>query len=101
MHLPKVIPSKTSDDSSSPTDSIGLILLGVGAILIFGWFLPLYILCNCLGDPNTTTATEAPDRRNTNRGVDEKVIETFPLVNYAVIKHMRELPTAHLSVPFA
>ncbi|KAF3326471.1 hypothetical protein FCM35_KLT08101 [Carex littledalei] len=91
-------PYKTDDDSSSPSNIVGLALLGVGAFLLFGCALPLFITRKCLGGPNTNTATTTPDLVNTNnegvarrkgRGIDPKAIETFPLINYAAVKHMR------------
>jgi Ring finger domain len=84
--------------NESPVAFIGFIVLGVGVFLFFGCFILLCIFRNGLGSTHTTTTittfvhtnaiNEGEDRPNA-RGVDQNVIETFPLINYAAVKHMR------------
>lgn len=84
--------------NESPMAFIGFVVLGVGAFILFGCVIPLCIFRNSLGSTHTTTTNTVFDPVNTinegvprpkGHGVDQKVIETFPLINYAAVKHMR------------
>ncbi|KAJ4796561.1 RING/U-box superfamily protein [Rhynchospora pubera] len=94
--------NNNTDDSGSP---IALIAFVIGLFLIFFVGLPICILRRRAAHLNTTTAittavtissngtnnNDGAARARRQRGVDHQVIETFPLINYAAVKHMRAL----------
>ncbi|KAJ1687217.1 hypothetical protein LUZ63_018607 [Rhynchospora breviuscula] len=91
--------NNNTDDSGS---IIALIAFVIGLFLLFFVGLPICILRSRAAHLNTTTSittavTTSSNGTNNNdgvararrHGVDHQVVETFPLINYAAVKHMR------------
>jgi Ring finger domain len=88
-----------NSNNDTPIAFIGFIVLGVVAFLLFACVIPLCIIRNGLGSTQSTTTTTTAFGSATTindggagpkvHGVDQNVIEMFPLINYAAVKHMR------------